>query len=91
MTAAGESADIPLWETSGWKLVDRMKGHGTSVSAVTFSPDGRVIASGDEDGSLRLWDAHQRNELKNVLGHSNPIVALAFSGDGSRLASGDNE
>ena len=34
------------------------KGHGGYVSAIAFSPDGRWVASGDnQKGKLHVWDA----------------------------------
>jgi WD40 repeat protein len=55
-----------------------------------FSPDGRRIAIGYEDGSIFLWDAASREPLGDPLsGHEAKVVTIAFSSDGTILASGD--
>ena len=33
-----------------------MDGHGADVDALVFSPDGRTLASGSDDGTILLWD-----------------------------------
>ena len=60
---------------------------------VAYSPDGRNIASGSNDGMVRTWDAHNGEpEPRDVWeGHQGVAYSVAFSPDGSRVASGSAE
>ena len=56
--------------------------------ALRFSPDGTILASGDEWGKVSLWDIAKGNRLREFEGHKRIVSALRFSPDGRRLASG---
>ena len=57
------------------------------VRALAVSPDGIVLATGDEKGFLRLWDVDTGTKLAEYR-TGLVIQSLAFSGDGRQLAVG---
>ena len=60
-------------------------------NCVAFSPDGRTVATGSEDGSARLWDAATGQELSVLKGHSDTVISVAFSPDGRTVATGSED
>ncbi|MEG4859176.1 NACHT domain-containing protein [Microcoleus sp. K1-B6] len=57
------------------------------VRSVIFSPDGKLLATGDSDGVVRLWEASTGREILTCKGHTNVVESVAFSPDGEILAS----
>jgi WD40 repeat protein len=56
------------------------------VNAVTFSPDGQLLASASDDQLVRLWSVDGRL-LKTLQGHTNWVLDVSFSSDSQILAS----
>lgn len=61
------------------------------VSAITFSPDSRLLATGDREPTVRLWSRKDGRLVSALEGHSSDIEALAFSPDGKILASASTD
>ena len=58
------------------------------VTAIDFSSDSRILASGDRDGLIQLWNTDTWEEAESPYsGHAKAIIDLAFSPDGTKLAS----
>ncbi len=65
-----------------------LKGHADSVLSVSYSPDGRTLASGSDDGTVKLWDVASGAEKVTLKGHALSVWSVSFSPDGRTLASG---
>jgi WD40 repeat protein len=55
---------------------------------VVFSPDGKLLASGNGMTALSVWDLRTRREMARLPGHRDLVSTVAFSADGKTLASG---
>lgn len=63
------------------------KGHSGYVSALAFSPDSKILASGGWDGRIRLWRADTGDALQTLTRQKHQVGTLVFSPDNKRLAS----
>jgi WD40 repeat protein len=62
-------------------------GHSDSVNAITYSPDGKWIASGSVDMSIQIWDAETGKHQMSCFGHTGQVIGLDWSPDGKYLVS----
>jgi WD40 repeat protein len=76
---------IRLWDVATGREVWRVR--DVPAYCLAFTPDGKALASGGEDGQLRLYDAGTGKEQARLRGHEGPIRSVTFSSDGKRLAS----
>ena len=84
-----KNPDVPiqLWNANTGKEITTFAGHSNDVLSITFSPDGKMLASGSMDKTVRLWDIHTAQSIATFKGHLHPVYTVAFSPDGKTLAS----
>jgi WD40 repeat protein len=61
--------------------------------ALSFSPDGRLLAAGGADGKVWLWDVSGESprEQARLDGHTKAICSVAFTSDGRTLLSASED
>jgi len=62
-----------------------LSSHSDEVNDVTFSSDGRLIATASNDGTAKVWLANSGQELFSLDSHTSSVNSVAFSPDSSRL------
>jgi WD40 repeat protein len=73
-----------LWDADGKGTP--LEGHTYGVSGVSFSPDGKRLASASEDHTVKLWDLTSGKELLTLRGPDTGVTGVAFGPDGMHLA-----
>ncbi len=79
-----EAALRQSWESNSGTL----EGHSKCVYSVTWSLDGKYLASGSWDGTVIIWDANSGEIIKSLKEHSDGVNSVSWSPDGKYLASG---
>jgi WD40 repeat protein len=69
---------------------NRLEGHESAVITVSISPNGQLVASGDESNIVKLWDV-KGNLITTFKGHSEKILSVSFSPDSKTLASSGHD
>jgi WD40 repeat protein len=84
---SGPDGTVEVSELPTGRRRHTLRGHTATVSALEFSPDGSLLASGAADGSIRLWQTATGAEA-GVFQHSGLVASfLAFDPRGRYLAS----
>jgi WD40 repeat protein len=84
---------IELWGVDG-ALVRTLRGHKQYIRALSFSPDGKRLASGGGNGAaqageIKVWNAATGTSAVEWADEDGAVAAVAFSPDGRTLATAD--
>jgi WD40 repeat protein len=66
-------------------------GHGDTIRALAFMPDGRTVVSVGKNQAVHYWNAARGRAVKAVPGHTQGLWSVATSPDGTLVASGGGD
>jgi ribosome assembly protein 4 len=92
LVSCSDDLTLMLWHPSAEKApIARMNGHQAAVNHISFSPDGRYIASAAFDKHVKLWDGRTGKFLVTFVGHVASVYQVAWAPDSRHLASASKD
>lgn len=83
--AVGSKLWLRLWDATSGAVIRTFPG-AAEVGGLTFSPEGALLTSLREDGSVTIWNASTGAQLRRLQASRLPLRAVAFSPGGQILA-----
>ena len=87
----GGPPELVLSNDAGMEIRRLALAEDEQVTALAFSPDARLVAIGQADGSIALLDVVEWKRLVTFPAHQGAVTALVFSLDGFNLASAGDD
>jgi WD40 repeat protein/tRNA A-37 threonylcarbamoyl transferase component Bud32 len=90
LVSAGSDKAFRIWDVKAGQVILTLKGYADFISALTFSPDGRRLATVTPQ-AVKLWDVATGQEVLTLKGRWRSLWHLTFSRDGRLLAGIDDD
>jgi WD40 repeat protein len=97
ISSAGDGS-LVIWDLVNAGQIQRLDGHGSEVTAVAFTPDGKHVLTvagrltmvGDpgDDNTMKVWEVETGRLVRVFEGHTDTILVVAVSPDGNQALTG---
>lgn len=88
LLAIASNNNIIIWDVITNEKEKTLKGHKGLVKSISWSSDGKYLASGSYDNTIKIWDISSGINIQTLNGHKSYIYSVSWSPDGKYLASG---
>lgn len=85
---AGHKGVVKLWDVAGTGAAWQLDRAGRTITTMSFSPDGSLLALGHNDGTAEFCDV-KTGRVEKTWHHSNYLSRLCFSPDGATVVISD--
>jgi WD40 repeat protein len=95
LISAGVDGFIRFWNASqGIQIGEPLRhsiSESNSVESLVFSPDGQILASGGDNGTIMLWDVETGESISPTISAAvNEVTQLVFSSDSNAIINGSS-
>jgi WD40 repeat protein len=86
--AAGITGQVQVWDVRERELLRTIRGFERVPVSLAWSPDGKILTGGTQDGQVWVWDAGRGEEVQVIRAGTSGVRVLAFAPDGRALLTG---
>lgn len=91
LATGSDDFTVYLWHPSkDKKPLERLTGHARLINVVSWSPDGRLLASASFDKNIKLW-SDKGKFVATFRGHVGEVYQIAWSSDSRMFATGSKD